>query len=119
MSGEDPIAVDDGVPVVRDEVSPARTPASIVLALLLFGFAIATPVIGIAQGSGKNDGFQIFGTFLLWLLGGGVAVFAGIICTIVGAWRGPRTGATTFAIVLAALLSLPLLYFLALAGGSH
>ena len=104
-----------------EEVTPpaARTPASIVLALLLFAFAIATPVIGIAGGSGKTDGFQIFGTFLLWLMAGGLAACVGIVCTIVGAWRGPRTGATTFAIVLAGLLSLPLLFFLVLAAGSR
>ena len=95
----------------------AATPVSIVFALLLFGFAIATPVIGIAQGSGKHDGFQVFGTFLLWLMGGGVAAVAGILCTIIGAWRGPRTGATTVAIVLAALLTLPLLFMLTLASG--
>jgi hypothetical protein len=105
---------------VVDEPGNANpsTPASIVLALVLFAFAIATPVFGLVGASGKSDGFQIFGTFLLWLMAGGVVAFAGIICTLVGAWRGPRTGATVFAIVLAILMCLPLLFFLVLAG-SH
>ncbi len=112
MSSGEPVAGETGAP-------QARTPSSIVVALLLFAFAIATPVVGLVGGSGKTDGFQIFGTFLLWLMAGGVAACVGIVCTIVGAWRSPRTGATTFAIVLAVLLSLPLLFFLVLAGGSH
>jgi uncharacterized oligopeptide transporter (OPT) family protein len=99
--------------LVRGETR-ANTPPSIQLALLLFVFAIATPFIGILiAGSGQRDGFQIFGTFLLWLLGGAAASFAGIICTLIGARRGPRSGATILAIVLSCLLSLPLLYFLA------
>jgi cytochrome b561 len=114
LSGEE--RAEDAATQPRQEVAPPRanTPASIVVALLLFAFAIATPVFGILGGSGKTDGFQIFGTFLLWLMAGGAAAFLGIICTIVGAVRGPHTGATTFAIVLAVLVSLPLLFFLAL-----
>jgi hypothetical protein len=120
LNGEEPVGVDEVAPPAGKVAAPAaRTPVSIVLALVLFAVAIGTPLFGIAQASRETGGFQVLGTVLLSLMGGGVAAVAGIICTIIGAWGGPRTAATTVAIVLAALLTLPLLFFLALASGAH
>ncbi len=99
------------------ELTPdkATTPASIQIALLLFVIAIAVPVFALTSVRHSQDGFKIFGTFLLSLGAGGVAALIGIICTVVGAMREPRSAWTRLAVVLACIAGLGLLYFLSLA----
>jgi len=72
-----------------------------------------------AVANNKTEGYQYLVTMVSSFLSGGVATVVGIVCTIVGARRGPRSGATTTAIVLAVILSLPLLFVVGLAGLLH
>ena len=90
----------------------ARTPASIRVALLMFGFAILCPVMGVVSTLDSHDGFEIFGTFLIMLGVGGVALFIGVICTIVGFGSEPRSNATMWAGMLSVIAVLALLFFL-------
>jgi len=95
------------------EVPRPQTPASIWFALFCFGFAIAAPFIGgLKAEMSHGDGWQSIGIVLIWALIGGAAAVVGIICTIVGAWRSPRTIATMFTIALACVFGLGLLVFL-------
>lgn len=98
--------------------TPAETPGSIYVALLLFAFAVATPFIATfiaGHGNVRHDGWGELGLFVQWTLAGAVAAFVAIISTIIGARRGPRSGLTMLAIVLAGLGGLLFLFFLALA----
>jgi uncharacterized oligopeptide transporter (OPT) family protein len=101
--------------LVRGETR-ANTPPSIYLALLLFAFAIASPFIGEFRAShARHDGWGALAAFLPWLLAGAASAFLGIVSTIVGARRSPRSGFTIFAILLASLASLMFLMLLGLA----
>jgi hypothetical protein len=118
LSAEEPAAVDTAPPV-REKAAPppAGTPPSIVFALLLFSFAIATPFIGEldARDAKGDGGWASLGVFLGWMLAGAAAAFAGIVCTIVGARRAPRSGWTGFAVFLAILAGIAFLSLLVLA----
>lgn len=94
---------------------PARgTPASIVLALVCFAFAVAAPFIGsFSADHAQHDGWGALRAFLPWLLAGAAAAMVGIVCTFVGAARGPRNGLTILAIVVACLFGLGFLTLLA------
>lgn len=101
--------------LVRGETR-ANTPASIYLALLLFAFTIATPFIGEYSAShARHDGWGALQALLPWMLAGAAAAFIGIICTIAGARRSPRSGFTILAILLASLAGLMFLMLLGLA----
>jgi uncharacterized oligopeptide transporter (OPT) family protein len=100
--------------LVRGETR-ANTPASIYLALLLFAFTIAAPFIGEYSAThGRHDGWGALQAFLPWMLAGATAAFIGIICTIVGARRAPRSGFTILAVLLASLATLMFLMLLGL-----
>jgi hypothetical protein len=91
-----------------------RTPPAIHFALLLFVFAIASPFIGsLAPGGSNGDGWHTIGVLFQWVLAGAAAALLGIVCTVIGAWRGPRSGTTALAILLASLFGLGFLLFLA------
>ena len=108
-----------GAGPVVDAVAPpaASTPPSIVFALLLFGFAIASPFIGEfdARDARGDGGWATLGVFLGWMFAGAAAAFIGIICTIVGARRSPRSGWTVCAVLLSFLAGLGFLSLLMLA----
>jgi uncharacterized oligopeptide transporter (OPT) family protein len=107
LSDKHPTALDDVAP------PPARTPPSIVFALLLFAFAIATPFMGLIDArDAKGGGWASFGVVVGWLFAGAAAAFTGIICTFVGARLTPRSGWTALAIVLACLAALMFLKLL-------
>ena len=90
----------------------AATPQSIYIALLLVAFAAATPFIGAAVDPGDDS--VILGPFVAWVLAGAGAGFLGILCTTVGAWRGPRSAITKLAIVLSGLLVVAVVVLLSL-----
>ena len=121
MNGTDPVTEGEGASAGRDEGLPpqARTPPSIVVALLAFAVAIAAHVNGVAGGSNKTEGYQYLVTMVSSFATGGFATFVGIVCTIIGAWRGPRSGATMIAIMLAIVLSLPAWLLVGLIIGLH
>jgi hypothetical protein len=90
----------------------ATTRASIRVALLMFGFAILCPVIGVVSTLDSHDGFEIFGTFVIMLGVGGIALLIGIICTVAGFGSEPRSNATMWAGTLSVIAVLLLLFFL-------
>jgi hypothetical protein len=81
----------------------------------LMAFAVATPFIGnFFQGLSAEDQNPMLGPFFAWSLAGLAAGGLGVFCTIVGAWRSPRSGLTTLAIVMASLLVVAVISLMAL-----
>jgi uncharacterized oligopeptide transporter (OPT) family protein len=85
------------------------TPRSIVFALPLLVFSFASPFIGGYLSDLTPDDTVILGAFVAWLLAGLTAGFLGIVCTVIGARRSPRSGLTILTVVLAAILALVVL----------
>jgi hypothetical protein len=56
----------------------------------------------------------MLGPLFEWSLAGLVASGLGVFCTIVGAWRSPRSGLTTLANVMATLLVVAVISLMAL-----
>jgi cytochrome bd-type quinol oxidase subunit 2 len=87
-----------------------RTPASIFVALLLFSFAIGSPFIGVRYAEQEtSDSWRTLDQLARWVVGGFAAVVAGIIFTIVGARRAPRSWITATAIIVAVMLGVLML----------
>lgn len=85
------------------EASP-RTRPIIFVAITLLLMATAAPSIGsFLQGLDPNSQDLIIGPFVVWVMLGVALGGLGILCTIIGAWRPPRTAATFTAIGLCAL----------------
>ncbi len=82
----------------------ADSPLATRVALVLLPFAFAAPYIGAFIEDHTGGGTMILGLFFAWLLMGVGAGALGIVCTIIGAWRGPRSWPTRIAIALAGLL---------------
>jgi hypothetical protein len=102
------------------EAAPRATPRTIYAALLLLPFAAAAPFIGSAiEDHVSRDDPPILGIFFEWLLIGLFAAFAGIACTIVGAWRAPRSWLTWLAILFAVLLFIAVIGLFSLLIGKH
>ena len=99
----------------RELVPPSRatTPPSIFLALLMFAFVVATPFLAdIDARDAKGDGgWATLRVMLGWMLAGGIATIVGIVCTVVGARRSPRSAWTALAIFIAFFASVAVLYF--------
>lgn len=103
-----------------NEVPRPATPRTIYAALLLLPFAAAAPFIGsFVEDHVSRDDPPILGIFFEWLLLGLFAAFMGIACTVVGAWRGPRSWLTWLAIVFAVLLFIAVLGLFSLLIGKH
>ncbi len=95
-----------------EEPRRSSTPGSILLALPLLLFAFASPFLGsFISDHTPGEDQMILGAFAAWMLAGLGAGLLGIACTAVGAWRGPRSGFTILAIVLAALLAVAVTTF--------
>jgi len=88
------------------------TPGSVAFALHCFAIAVIVPLMALFAEHKGNDGAGALGPLLFGLLAGAVAALLGIICTIVGARRQPRSVATMIAIVLACLFGGGLLVLL-------
>jgi hypothetical protein len=97
-----------------DQGARPTTPASIGFALLCFAFAVVAPFIGgYKAGHARADGWGALAAFLPWVFAAAGAAFVGLISTIVGAWRGPRSVATIIAIVISCLFGFGFLALLA------
>jgi hypothetical protein len=88
------------------EPRSSSTPRTIQLAIPLLLFAFASPWLGsFISDHTPGEDQMILGAFVMWMLAGLGAGLLGVACTAVGAWRGPRSGFTILAMVLAALLA--------------
>jgi hypothetical protein len=91
-----------------------RTPAAIFLALLLFAIAIAAPFIGAIYAEQETgDSWRVLGHMVKWFFGGIAAAVGGIIFTIFGARRAPRSWLTGTAIIIAGMLGVVMLLMVA------
>jgi hypothetical protein len=82
-----------------------RTPRIILVAIGLLLFAAAAPFIGSFIQDMSPDGQTVMlGSFFVWTFAGIGAGGLGVVCTIVGAWQGPRSPLTWVAILLSLLL---------------
>jgi hypothetical protein len=83
------------------EAPRIATPRFIYIALVLLLFSAATPFIGgYVSDHTPGNGAMILGPFVEWVLAGAAAGFLGVVCTLIGAWRGPRSTITKLAVAL-------------------
>jgi hypothetical protein len=77
------------------------TPPSIIFALALFALAIVLVVrFSVWEPEPAQDSWQVLRDGIDWILEIGAAVLGGIICTVVGARRSPRSRWTKAAVAL-------------------
>lgn len=92
-----------------------RTSPVTYLALGLIAFAVAAPFIGNWLQDLSPDGANtILGAFFAWSLAGLAAGTLGVLCTIFGAWRAPRSAVTILAVGAATLWIVAVIVLMAL-----
>jgi drug/metabolite transporter (DMT)-like permease len=97
------------------EAPRPRTSPIIFVAMGLMVFAVAAPFIGSFIQDMSPDGQNVMlGAFFGWSLAGLAAGGLGVICTIVGARRAPRSRSAILAIVMAVLLVVAVISLMAL-----
>ncbi|HTU65664.1 MAG TPA: hypothetical protein VMF52_06930 [Steroidobacteraceae bacterium] len=100
---------------MSDSARPPRTSPAIYAALGLMAFAVAAPFVGSFIQDLSPDGQNVMlGAFFGWSLAGMAAGGLGVFCTVVGAWRAPRSGLTILSIVIAVLLVIAVISVMAL-----